>query len=141
MESKPNALMSYVRDFNPWPRIRLMGTNLAQDTMAGVTVAFIALPLALGFGVASGLRKAANQGYSEAQHSLALSYSQGLGVPKDEIQAYMWWTLASLAGHQIADGFRKSIARNMTAFQISEAEKLAQKWLEDFNQKRKLGSY
>ena len=32
-----------------------MGTNIAQDTLAGVTVAFIALPLALGFGVASGL--------------------------------------------------------------------------------------
>lgn len=32
-----------------------MGTNVAQDTLAGITVAFIALPLALGFGVASGL--------------------------------------------------------------------------------------
>lgn len=40
---------------NPWPRIRIMGTNVAQDTLAGITVAFIALPLALGFGVASGL--------------------------------------------------------------------------------------
>ncbi len=55
MESKPNTLMSYVKDFNPMPRIRKMGSNLAQDTMAGITVAFIALPLALGFGVASGL--------------------------------------------------------------------------------------
>ena len=33
----------------------MMGTNVAQDVMAGITVAFIALPLALGFGVASGL--------------------------------------------------------------------------------------
>jgi SulP family sulfate permease len=32
-----------------------MGTNVGQDVLAGVTVAFIALPLALGFGVASGL--------------------------------------------------------------------------------------
>ncbi len=40
---------------NPMRRIRLMGTNFAQDTLAGVTVAFIALPLVLGFGVASGL--------------------------------------------------------------------------------------
>lgn len=55
MEPQQNTLMSYVKEFNPWPRIRLMGTNLAQDTMAGITVAFIALPLALGFGVASGL--------------------------------------------------------------------------------------
>lgn len=44
-----------IKEFNPWPRIRVMGSNVAQDTLAGVTVAFIALPLALGFGVASGL--------------------------------------------------------------------------------------
>ena len=45
----------YLNDFNPWPRIKIMGTNVSQDVLAGVTVAFIALPLALGFGVASGL--------------------------------------------------------------------------------------
>lgn len=48
-------IKSFFSDMNPWPRIRIMGTNVAQDTLAGVTVAFIALPLALGFGVASGL--------------------------------------------------------------------------------------
>ncbi len=32
-----------------------MGSNIGRDVLAGVTVAFIALPLALGFGVASGL--------------------------------------------------------------------------------------
>ncbi len=48
-------LTTFLKDMNPWPRIRIMGTNVAQDTLAGVTVAFIALPLALGFGVASGL--------------------------------------------------------------------------------------
>lgn len=47
--------LAFLHDFNPWPRIRLMGANLGPDIMAGVTVAFIALPLALGFGVASGL--------------------------------------------------------------------------------------
>lgn len=55
MNSEPHFLAKYLQEFNPWPRIRIMGTNLAQDTMAGITVAFIALPLALGFGVASGL--------------------------------------------------------------------------------------
>ncbi len=48
-------LTAFLKDMNPWPRIRIMGTNIAQDTLAGITVAFIALPLALGFGVASGL--------------------------------------------------------------------------------------
>jgi SulP family sulfate permease len=50
-----NKIKSFLSDMNPWPRIRIMGTNVAQDTLAGITVAFIALPLALGFGVASGL--------------------------------------------------------------------------------------
>jgi len=50
-----NKIKGFLSDMNPWPRIRIMGNNIAQDTLAGVTVAFIALPLALGFGVASGL--------------------------------------------------------------------------------------
>jgi SulP family sulfate permease len=54
-KTKTSSLKDSLKDFNPLPRIRLMGTNIAQDTLAGVTVAFIALPLALGFGVASGL--------------------------------------------------------------------------------------
>lgn len=54
-QSTKMKISDYLKDFNPWPRIRIMGTNIAQDTLAGVTVAFIALPLALGFGVASGL--------------------------------------------------------------------------------------
>ena len=55
MNSKGNKITAFLKDMNPWPRIRIMGNNIAQDTLAGVTVAFIALPLALGFGVASGL--------------------------------------------------------------------------------------
>ncbi len=50
-----NKITTFLVSMNPWPRIRVMGNNIAQDTLAGVTVAFIALPLALGFGVASGL--------------------------------------------------------------------------------------
>ncbi|MDX1411083.1 MAG: SulP family inorganic anion transporter [Nitrospirales bacterium] len=50
-----HSTKEYLADFNPWPRIRTMGTNIRQDILSGVTVAFVALPLALGFGVASGL--------------------------------------------------------------------------------------
>lgn len=55
MSSRTSFIRKYLSEFNPWSRIRMMGTNVAQDVMAGITVAFIALPLALGFGVASGL--------------------------------------------------------------------------------------
>jgi SulP family sulfate permease len=45
----------YLDDFNPWHNLRLFGTNIGNDLLAGLTVAVIALPLALAFGVASGL--------------------------------------------------------------------------------------
>jgi SulP family sulfate permease len=55
MNDLGKKITGFLKDMNPWPRIRIMGSNIAQDALAGVTVAFIALPLALGFGVASGL--------------------------------------------------------------------------------------
>lgn len=46
---------SYLNDFNPWHNIKLMHTNVPNDILSGITVAVIAMPLALAFGVASGL--------------------------------------------------------------------------------------
>jgi SulP family sulfate permease len=48
-------LKSYLNDFNPWHNIKVMHTNVPNDILAGITVAVIAMPLALAFGVASGL--------------------------------------------------------------------------------------
>ena len=48
-------LKNYLNDFNPWHNIKLMHTNVPNDILAGITVAVIAMPLALAFGVASGL--------------------------------------------------------------------------------------
>ncbi len=45
----------YFSHLNPWENIRKMGSNLRLDLLSGLTVAVIALPLALAFGVASGL--------------------------------------------------------------------------------------
>ena len=53
-ESKFNAF-KYLSDFNPWHNIKIMHTNIPSDLLSGVTVAVIAMPLALAFGVASGL--------------------------------------------------------------------------------------
>jgi len=41
----------------------------------------------------------ANQGDAEAQLYLGIMYSQGLGVPKDFVQAYRWYTLAADQGN------------------------------------------
>ena len=48
-------LQSYLSDFNPWHNIKTMHTNVPNDILSGITVAVIAMPLALAFGVASGL--------------------------------------------------------------------------------------
>jgi len=40
---------------NPYDNLRMMGSNVGVDILSGITVAVIALPLALAFGVASGL--------------------------------------------------------------------------------------
>lgn len=45
----------YINDFNPWHNIKIMHTNVPNDILSGITVAVIAMPLALAFGVASGL--------------------------------------------------------------------------------------
>ncbi len=36
------------------------------------------------------LRPLAEKGHTEAQFHLGVMYSQGLGVPKDSVQAYVW---------------------------------------------------
>lgn len=49
------AVAAFLQDFNPWPRLRRMNENVVPDIVAGITVAFVALPFALAMGVASGL--------------------------------------------------------------------------------------
>jgi TPR repeat protein len=54
--------------------------------------------------------------------SLARLYMQGLGVPKDYIQAYMWFSLAN-DETALAD-----LRSQITIAQILEAERMAQEW-------------
>ncbi len=48
-------LKESAKEVNPWNNLKLMGSNLKGDFLSGLTVAIIALPLALAFGVGSGL--------------------------------------------------------------------------------------
>ena len=47
---------------------------------------------------AAWLRKAADQGNSEAQHALGVLYDNGNGVPKDSPQAALWYRKAAEQG-------------------------------------------
>ncbi len=79
-------------------------------------------------------RKAAKQGYAEAQYILGRMYGEGLGVPQDYAHAHMWWNLAASRyppgeDRDKAVKNRDIVAEKMTPAQIAEAQKLAREWM------------
>ncbi len=70
-------------------------------------------------------RMAAEQGDAWAQNNLGEMYARGEGVPRNDVQAYMWLSLAIKGGYKPAVGYRGRLAKKMTAAQIAEAERLA----------------
>ncbi len=73
-------------------------------------------------------RLLAEQGHAQAQVNLGIIYSQGRGVPKDSVQAYVWYTLAASQGDDLADKFKDHLEKSMTLDQLAEAQRLAREW-------------
>src|SRR5262245_27894022 len=46
------------------------------------------------------IRLLAEQGNANAQYKLGVSYDNGLGVPQDEVSAYMWLNLSASQGQE-----------------------------------------
>ena len=74
------------------------------------------------------IRPLAESGDATAQHNLGVFYDNGLGVPQDKINAYMWLSLAAAQGREGAAAIRDLMARRMTNAQIAEAQKRAREW-------------
>ncbi|MEI8385180.1 MAG: tetratricopeptide repeat protein [Nitrosomonadaceae bacterium] len=72
-------------------------------------------------------RLASEQGHSEAQNHLGLMYYKGEGVLKDYVRAHMWLSLSADAGYQEAAKGRDTLTELMTAQQVAESERLAEK--------------
>ena len=70
-------------------------------------------------------RKAAEQGDDSAQSNLGLMYVMGKGVTQDNVYAHMWWNIAASNGIEKAEKNRDRVAKEMTASQVGEAQKLA----------------
>jgi TPR repeat protein len=74
--------------------------------------------------------KAAAQGHTGAQNDLGVMYAYGHGVPKDDVRAYMWVSLA--VAHSTGDPKKYAainlgfLTHRMTPAQIAEAQRLAQ---------------
>ena len=76
------------------------------------------------------LMKRAEQGNALAQYNLGLMYEDGKGVPRDYVQAHMWYNLAaSQTDDQVYAEFRDAIAEHMTREQITEAQRRAREWM------------
>jgi hypothetical protein len=113
-------------------RIKAMGGNAEAQYMMG---RWNAIPLE---GQAAGItpdirqaakwfRKAAEQGYPEAQYNLGLAYQNGQGVAQDNIQALMWMNLAARRLGRIIRT-RDRLALKMTLDERAKAESLANAW-------------
>ena len=89
------------------------------------------------------LQKAADRGDGEAQFMLGMIYGEGSGIPRDLVQAHMWFSLAETSNRKKsasalrykkqAEINRKAAEADMTPEQIKAAQALAQEWLAKHN--------
>jgi hypothetical protein len=75
------------------------------------------------------LRARAEQGDADAQFYLGVMYTNGRGVPQDDVQAYMWFNLSAALGQgEDAVKARDRVASRLTPDQRAEAQRLAREW-------------
>jgi len=72
--------------------------------------------------------KSALQGNAEAQMHLGDAYARGKGVPIDLVEAHMWLNLAAARGSYEAKFRSEYVSAQMTAEQITAAQRLALEW-------------
>ena len=66
----------------------------------------------------------------DALFELGMLYATGRDVEADLVVAHKWFNLAAARGNQSALDRRVELAREMSADQIAEAQKLAREWLQ-----------
>ena len=74
------------------------------------------------------LRPLAAQGNAAAQALLGMMYEEGQGVPQDDVQAYVWLSLAAAQGNERAGKFRDLLDEMLTPAQLADAQRLAREW-------------
>jgi TPR repeat protein len=76
-------------------------------------------------------KKSAEHGNPPAQLEIAAMYSEGKGVQQNLIEAYEWAAIAGAKKHPEARDFLETLAAKMTKSQISAAQSLAGKWVQE----------
>ncbi|MGD0532225.1 MAG: hypothetical protein ABSA62_08105 [Methyloceanibacter sp.] len=72
---------------------------------------------------------ASQTGAPDALFELGMLYATGLNVAEDLVVAHKWFNLAAMRGNGSALAYRMELAREMSAAQIAQAQKLAREWL------------
>lgn len=72
---------------------------------------------------------AAEQGEPDALYDLGLFYSTGQGVEQNFVEAHKWFNLAAMRGVRRAQVDRTELARDMSAYDVAEAQRQAREWL------------
>lgn len=71
---------------------------------------------------------AADYGLGDSQFNLAVLYENGMGVAKDQQQAYKWLVLAAKSGDKDAAARRDSLKAKLSAGDVAAAETAAKDW-------------
>ncbi|MEO1280449.1 MAG: tetratricopeptide repeat protein [Pseudomonadota bacterium] len=72
--------------------------------------------------------KAADYGLTDSQYNLAVLFENGLGVKKDLIESYKFYTLSAKSGDAEAIKRRDAVRSELTSKQSMAAEQLIAKW-------------
>lgn len=73
--------------------------------------------------------KSADEGIPDEQFRAGLLFSTGNGVPQDLVTAHKWFNLAAMNGIEEAREIRAEISLDMSAQEISKAQKMAREWI------------
>ena len=72
----------------------------------------------------------AEQGYVNAQYNLGVMYSNGEGVPQNDIRAYVWYSVAATQGGEDARGNRDIVSERLSPAGREQAQQIATKCFE-----------
>ena len=72
----------------------------------------------------------AQTGTPDALFELGMLYATGRDVAADLVAAHKWFNLAAARGNAAAMKRRVELAREMSAEQVAEAQRLAREWLQ-----------
>jgi len=132
-EEMPAPAQSIQPSFNSTSSLNTLG-NLGVQTNPGTT---FDLCLDISDGPIEAIkwyRRAAAQGFTDAQIRLGKVYEFGHGVPHDDMLAYMWFDIAARQGREESRKYRATIAARINPELIPEAQGLAEEWLLEYRQ-------